>query len=186
MNSVFRHLSSPRATLLIFVACALATVWSFTRDKARPSYLDLASFTPPPSLGQVDFLLVFPGQSDLKAFAPAACGLQAQGYTLLILLASAQALRASTYETPKCTLHYEVLPRVDSAGAQLKAVEGWVAQMDRPPHVVIYTPGAQFDADWIPPLDGIGQVVVKLPREDLGHSDWMGSLLLAEWDSAFS
>lgn len=169
-----RYSRRTTARLATFVLlCTLAVLWTVHRNGF------LGSSHLPSPLGGVDFLLVFPTIAELQAFAPTACGLRHGGHSLYVVVA-ADPVGRSSVDTATCNLRYQSLPQFATSGARLEALEGLVARMDRTPTVVIYSPGYQHQ---VPPLDGIGKVVVKIPDDELRHSEWMGLLTLAEWKS---
>ncbi len=133
------------------------------------------------------FGVFFPSRDDLAAFSQAACGLIAGGHHLDILLYSEADHDQAFISTDTCTLHYH---STSSATTAVLIVSSWLSQSSGPFDVIISLIAEDlFTASLIltaQDSEHASCTMVRLPREDLIYSDWMGALSLMEWKSMLS
>lgn len=126
---------------------------------------------------QGHFGIFFPFLHDLAAFSNVACALVAGGYRLDIFLYRESDSDVAFLSRP-CVLHY----RSTGPGAS-----SWVTRLSGPLDVVIaLREEDEVTASLILAVQDskhAASTVVRLPREDLIYSDWMGALSLIEWKS---
>ncbi|KAJ4473766.1 hypothetical protein J3R30DRAFT_724891 [Lentinula aciculospora] len=131
--------------------------------------VDTASSDDSPMLFGILFLTI----DDLKLFAPVACRLEQRGHTLKISLYDRDASKASpkfdTLEHSLCTLSYRVLAADEPSTTWLDGVEGH-------PEIIVTL------SEMTDPLDECSSTsIIRIPREDLEHTQWMSSLTSHEW-----
>ena len=133
------------------------------------------------------FGVFFPSRDDLAAFFQSACGLVASGHYLDILLYSETDHDQASISTDTCTLHFHL---TSSATTAVLIVSSWLSQSSDPFDVIIsLTAEDKFTASLLLSVRDSEHgacAVVRLPREDLIYSDWMGALSLTEWKSMLS
>ncbi|EGO22081.1 hypothetical protein SERLADRAFT_440103 [Serpula lacrymans var. lacrymans S7.9] len=132
------------------------------------------------------FALAFPTVSDLYAFLPVACRLFNTGYSLNLLLYRPNHLHFENANgthvwSDDCRLSYDVLSINSPSFAH------WLASLQHLPDIIV----ALTEQDSV--SSGISTTLqhesynhitlVRLPREDIPHSYWMGSLSLLEWQN---
>lgn len=132
------------------------------------------------------FAILLPTLQDLRLFASVACRLQDSGYVIQALLyyelaAGSNGFDDQTVKPFRCRLTYDVL----SEDAMLPVrqhgypfLSEWLDTFDIQPDVVL-----ALLEDGAFPAVGSTSTLVRIPREDLPYSSWMGSLSLAEWQS---
>ncbi len=165
------------------------------RLSTRPiDYYHLRVFGPEPSPSIASnqkshghFGVFFPSRGDLAAFSQVACSLVAGGHHLDILLYSGADHDQAFISTDTCTLHYH---STSSATTAVLIVSSWLSQLSGPFDVIIsLTAEDTFTASLLLAVRDSEHgacTVVRLPREDLIYSDWMGALTLTEWKSICS
>jgi hypothetical protein len=152
-------------------------------------------FSPEPSFSnsgnqrsQGHFGIFFPALDDLTAFSQVACALVFRGHRLDIFLYTEIDLGQALVSTNACALHYHSRSFTTTAGLG-RGVLSWISRLSGPLDVVItLTAEDEFTASLLAVKTSkhTATTVVRLPREDLIYSDWMGALSLVEWQSAFS
>ena len=130
------------------------------------------------------FGVFLPSRDDLAAFSHSACALVAGGHHLDILLYAEADHDQASVSTDTCTLHFH---STSSATTAVLIVSSWLSQSSGPFDVIIsVTAEDKFTASLLLSLrdsEHDACTVVRLPREDLIYSDWMGALSLSEWKS---
>jgi hypothetical protein len=138
---------------------------------------------------QGHFGIFFPALDDLTAFSQVACALVFRGHRLDIILYTELDLDQAFISTNACALRYHSRSSATTAGLG-PGVSSWISRLSGPLDVVIaLATEDEFTASL--PLavrnsEPAVPTVVRLPREDLIYSDWMGTLSLVEWQSTFS
>ena len=146
-----------------------------------------SSFNAGNQTSQGHFGVFFPTLDDLAAFSQVACDLVVGGHRLDILLYSEADHDQAFISADTCTLHYHSSP---SATTAVLIISSWLSQLSGPFDAII----ALIDEDIltaslllaIRDSEHVACTVVRLPREDLVYSDWMGALSLEEWKSTIS
>lgn len=152
-------------------------------------------FSPEPSFSnsgnqrsQGHFGIFFPALDDLDAFSQVACALVFRGHRLDIFLNTEIDLGQAFVSTSPCALHYHSRSSATTAGLG-QGVSSWISHLSDPLDVVIaLTAEDEFTSSLLLAVKTskhAAAIVVRLPREDLIYSDWMGALSLVEWQSAF-
>lgn len=152
-------------------------------------------FSPEPSFSnsgnqrsQGHFGIFFPALDDLTAFSQVACALVFRGHRLDIFLYTEIDLGQAFISMNACALHYHSRSSTTTAGLG-QGVSSWISRLSDPLDVVIaLTAEDEFTASLLLAVETskhAAATVVRLPREDLIYSDWMGALSLVEWQSAF-
>jgi len=164
-----------------------------TGNRQRLSTTPIDDYHQPPSSitsnqkSQGHFGVFFPSRHDLAAFSQAACGLVAGGHHLEILLYSEADDDQASISTGTCTLRFH---STSSATTAALIVSSWLSQSSVPFDVIIsLTAEDKLTASLFLSIRDSERgacAVVRLPREDLNYSDWMGALSLTEWKSILS
>jgi hypothetical protein len=148
----------------------------------EPSFSDAGNYR-----SQGHFGIFFPFLDDLSGFSQAACALVAGGHLLNIFLYTETDLDQAFISTNTCTLHYHSNPSAITAGLDPGA-SSWLSRLSDPLDVVItLTAEDERTASLLLAIQDpeyAVSTVVRLPREDLIYSDWMGALSLMEWQSS--
>jgi len=130
------------------------------------------------------FGICFPGLDDLAAFSHVACGLVRGGHRLDIYLYRETDSDQTFISTDTCALHYT---SSSSATPAIFPVPSWLSRLSGPLDVLItLTADDVFTASLFPAIrnsEHATSTIIRLPREDLLYSDWMGALSLQEWQS---
>ncbi|KAJ3923059.1 hypothetical protein F5877DRAFT_63555 [Lentinula edodes] len=119
------------------------------------------------------FGILFLTRDDLNSFAPVACRLQQRGHTLQISLYDGNSSQAPPklgfLEHSMCILSYRALSADEPPAA-------WLDGLDGHPEVIVTL------SEMTDPLNGCSSTsIIRLPREDLAHTQWMSSLTSHEW-----
>lgn len=134
---------------------------------------------------QGHFGIFFPFLHDLAAFSQVACALVADGHRLDIFLYQ-ESDSDPAFLSRSCVLHYHSSASATTAGLG-PGVFSWVTRLSGPLDVVIALRAEdELTASLILAVqdsEHAASTVVRLPREDLIYSDWMGALSLIEWKS---
>jgi len=137
---------------------------------------------------QGHFGILFPFLHDLAAFSKVACALVAGGHRLDIFLYK-ESDSDLAFLSRSCVLHYHSTSSTTTAGLG-PGVSSWVTRLSGPLDVVIALKAEdELMASLILAVqdsEHAASTVVRLPREDLIYSDWMGALSLIEWKSKYS
>ena len=137
----------------------------------------------PPYTPRGHFAVLFPALDDLTAFSQAACGLVANGYHVDILLYEQADTDQTSISSNTCALYFET--STSGSTPAVSVVSSWLAQLSGPPDVFVALTIPNMYTDSLlrlvrnPAL--VASTVVRLAREDLLYSDWMGTLSLLEW-----
>lgn len=130
------------------------------------------------------FGVFLPSLDDLAVFSQVACDLVIGGHRVDILLYSEAEQDQAFVSTNTCTLHYY---SSSSATTPILIVSSWLSQLSGPFDVIIsLTAEDVFTASLFLSVrnsEHAACTMVRLPREDLIYSDWMGTLSLVEWKS---
>jgi hypothetical protein len=130
------------------------------------------------------FGVFFPSLDDLVRFSQVACGLVVGGHRLDILLYSEADQDQAFISAGACTLQYQSSSTATTAAL---IVSSWLSQLSGPFDVIIaLTADDIFTTSLLLAAhnsDNAACTTVRLPREDLIYSDWMGDLSLMEWKS---
>ena len=133
------------------------------------------------------FGVFFPSLDDLAAFSQVACDLVVGGHRLDILLYSEADHDQAFVSTDACTLHYH---SSSSAITPALLVSSWLSQISGPFDVIIALTAEDVITASLPlavrDSEHATCTMIRLPREDLIYSDWMGALSLVEWKSKLS
>jgi len=134
---------------------------------------------------QGHFGILFPFLHDLAAFSQVACALVAGGHRLDIFLYK-ESDSDPAFLSRSCVLHYHSSSSATTAGLG-PGVSSWLTRLSGPLDVVIALRAEdELMASLILAVQDseyAASTVVRLPREDLIYSDWMGALSLTEWRS---
>jgi hypothetical protein len=134
---------------------------------------------------QGHFGILFPFLHDLAAFSNVACALVAGGYRMDIFLYK-ESHSDLAFLSRSCVLQYHSTSSTTTAGLG-PGVSSWVTRLSGPLDVVIaLRTEDELTASLILAVqdsEHAASTVVRLPREDLIYSDWMGALSLIEWKS---
>jgi hypothetical protein len=134
---------------------------------------------------QGQFGIFFPSLDDLSAFSQVACALVLGGHRLDIFLYAETAFGQAFILTESCALHYHSSSSVSIAGLGLD-VSSRLSCLSGPFDVVITLTVEDDLTASLPSVqepEHVACTVIRLPREDLSYSDWMGALSLVEWQS---
>jgi hypothetical protein len=116
-----------------------------------------------------------------------ACDLVVGGHRLDILLYSEADHDQAFVSTDACTLHYH---SSSSAITPALLVSSWLSQISGPFDVIIALTAEDVITASLPlavrDSEHATCTMIRLPREDLIYSDWMGALSLVEWKSKLS
>ncbi|KAJ3731790.1 glycosyltransferase 2 [Lentinula guzmanii] len=148
---------------------SLFSQWSSTSNPVDGFPIHTVSLSDSPIIFGILLLSI----EDLKAFAPVACHLEKLGHTLRISLYNGCSFEASpklaSLKHSLCTLSYRVLSADESPTTWLDAMEGH-------PEVIVTL------SEMTEPLDGCSSTsIIRIPRKDLQHTQWMSSLTSHEW-----
>lgn len=132
----------------------------------------LATTRSPPGL----FIFLLPNIEDLYVVLQLLCRLDDAGHSLKILLYSGSRPASGVREpSSRCSLQYDTL---SSGRTERHLIYDWVERMDREANIIFTVNDAATQ-----PVTSERATLVRIPREDLMHAHWMGSLTLTEWMS---
>ncbi|KAF9218498.1 hypothetical protein BS17DRAFT_762234 [Gyrodon lividus] len=127
------------------------------------------------------FALAFPRKEDLRKFAPVACNLHRRGYTLSAFLydtTDADIDFPSALKGRGCTIPYF------QRSNEILNFSDWLDSLTSVPDIVIGLDHQDFVSATFsltlerPPYLNI--TLIRLPRSELPHTEWMGTLTLRE------
>ncbi|KIJ20676.1 hypothetical protein PAXINDRAFT_106349 [Paxillus involutus ATCC 200175] len=125
--------------------------------------------------------LVFPCEEDLRKFAPVACNLRHRGYSLSAFLydtTDADVDSSSVLKAKDCIIPYF------QRSNEIPNFSDWLDSLTSVPDIVIGLDHQDFVSATFsltlerPPYLNI--TLIRLPRSDLPHTEWMGMLTLQE------
>ncbi|KAG2150308.1 uncharacterized protein EDB93DRAFT_1084429 [Suillus bovinus] len=131
-----------------------------------------------PASASGHFVLVVPHLEDLHAFVPVLCRLQSVGHTISVLLYLASSSDAMYCSSENCTLQYSTLSHT------APTLHKWLDSLGALPDV-IFTLDVQDFVSVTFTMVLLHEpyrktTLIRLPRTDISHSDWIGSLTLRE------
>ncbi|KAL0953529.1 hypothetical protein HGRIS_004750 [Hohenbuehelia grisea] len=136
------------------------------------------------------FVLVFPSLTDVPQFSIAACKIQDAGHSLRVLIYHApmdysQTKREVVWKS--CSLEYDILPLGDINLVDLDygsdVIDDWMRTYFDLPDIVVLSDDGPLSSHLERLLrhQAPASTIIKLPREDLPYTAWMGTLTLEEW-----
>ncbi|KAG2068755.1 hypothetical protein BDR04DRAFT_1023666 [Suillus decipiens] len=131
---------------------------------------------PVPTLGS--FVLVVPHLEDLHAFMPVVCRLQSVGHIVSVLLYQASSSDTMYCSSEDCTLQCSTLSHT------APTFHSWLDSLDASPDVIFALDVQDFLSVTFTVVlrheSYRKTTLIRLPRADIPHSDWIGSLTLPE------
>lgn len=121
------------------------------------------------------FVFLLPDDHDLRIIMPLPCRLNAVGHSVRILLYS--GARSAGGQPSNCNLRYDTIPSQKTKRRLYPAILDWLERMEQDVDIIF-----TVDDPATQPLKS-ARTLVRVPREDLAHVQWMGSLTLIEWMS---
>ncbi|KAF6752980.1 hypothetical protein DFP72DRAFT_1069763 [Ephemerocybe angulata] len=154
-----------------------------------------ATFTPPtPILAstKLKFDILLSDKKDVKQASPFLCGLLSRGHTIRVLVVDTNLKSTFTAIKRKsrlvtgnggCTIDFFTVNQYMRRKDILRSI-GNEAIYTQASDVVITLRGHQFANFLVDNFKSAGNILIELPKDELGYSDWMASLTLDEWQSA--
>lgn len=149
-----------------------------------------------PTTDEVNILrfdILLSGSQEVQDLSPLLCGLLSRGHTIRILVIDT-SLKFSFNPIKRktrlvtgihgCDLQFFTINQYMRRRQLLKTV-GEDTSDDQASHVVITLKSHSFADFLIESFWLDGNILIELPRDDLPFCDWMASLSLQEWHSAF-
>lgn len=139
------------------------------------------------------FDILLSDSNEVQDLSPLLCGLLSRGHSIRILVIdtslkfSFKPIKRKTRLVtgiPECDLQFFTINQYMRRRQLLKTV-GEEYSHDQASHVVITLKSHSFADFLIESFWLDGNVLIELPRDDLPFCDWMASLSLQEWHSAF-
>lgn len=124
------------------------------------------------------FVLVVPHLEDAHAFMPIVCKLQSVGHIVSVLLYQALSSDTMYCSSEECTLQCSTLSHT------APTFHNWLDSLDASPDVVFALDAQDFLSVTLTMVllhePYRKTTLIRLPRADIPHSDWIGSLTLRE------
>ncbi|KAJ7224433.1 hypothetical protein GGX14DRAFT_650327 [Mycena pura] len=123
------------------------------------------------------FIFLLPNVDVLDLAQRLICLLHEAGHEIKILLYSdARPAAAIWGKSSRCRLHYETAGQKVEERHVYPMIRDWLEQLEYGPDVILTLHEMIMQTLWIENV-----TLVRIPREDLMHAHWMGSLSLSEW-----
>jgi hypothetical protein len=153
---------------------------TFIRTDLLSGTNSLAPFVEDPvktSRGNGLFIFLLPDLDDLHLVIQLLCRIYDAGYSIKILLYTERGPAYGVRETASsCHLQYETLAHEKLERHTYPKIYDWLDGLK--PDIILTVTGADMQ-----PITSDHATLVRIPREDLQHVHWMGSLTLMEWKS---
>ncbi|KAJ7760393.1 hypothetical protein B0H16DRAFT_570480 [Mycena metata] len=120
------------------------------------------------------FVILLPNIIDLRLIVPLVCRLHNSAFSVKILLYSESRITSDEEISSGCQFQYDTIWSTERLVSSM--ISDWLDRVGRKADVVftVSEPATQFLTSEYP-------TIVRIPRQDLGHAHWMGSLSLVEW-----
>ncbi|KAJ7449542.1 hypothetical protein FB451DRAFT_1287240 [Mycena latifolia] len=123
------------------------------------------------------FVFLLPNIDDLRLVLQVLCRLYETGHFVKILLYTDSGPPSEIRSTSaSCHIHYDTLAYHKAGGSVYPRIYDWLDRIERDADIIFTVSEPATQA-----VTSERATLVRIPREDLRHVDWMGSLSLTEW-----
>ncbi|KAF7308712.1 Succinate dehydrogenase [ubiquinone] iron-sulfur subunit, mitochondrial [Mycena chlorophos] len=139
----------------------------------RPPFAEMYA----PSNGELGvFVFLLPSRNIMNLILPMICAMHETGHEVKVMLYSEVRASSAVWGSSTCYLQYESFGERNEEAVMLHRMQDWMEQQDQRADVVFALNELPRLAAW-----NDGTTLIRIPREDLQFSHWMGTLSLREW-----